>query len=106
MTIFFKKSQKPYFGTILGFFDQIWAKKNFFYHSNIKTFMQNIKRMFSVSQDIEQLSNMPKISPRSIAKCLQQSDTCCEIFLSTVTVRVIQKSSVQNFIRDLPYEVL
>ena len=48
--IFFQKIPKTLFWDHFG---QIWAKKNFFYHSNIKTFMQNIKRMFSVSQDIE-----------------------------------------------------
>ena len=31
--------------------------------------------------------------------CPKQRDACCEIFLSTLTVRVIQKTSAQNFIR-------
>ena len=38
MTIFFKKSQKPYFGPILGPFDQIWAKNEFFWKKGLCQF--------------------------------------------------------------------
>ena len=63
---------------------------------NIKSFIQNIKIMFYISQDMEEcVQNRPK----NTAKYPQQSDKCCEIFLSTFIVRVIQKPSKQNVIR-------
>ena len=44
------------------------------------------------------LRNITKISSKT-GQCPQQRDTCREMFLSTFKVRVIQKTSVQNFIR-------
>ena len=41
--------------------------------------------------------NMPKIDPKILHNASQHRDTCCKILLSTLTVRVIQKTSVQNF---------
>lgn len=62
----------------------------------IKSFIQNIKRKFQVSQGMEEYTQN---RCKNTAKCPQLRDTYCEGFISILTVRVMQETSLRNFIR-------
>lgn len=65
--------------------------------NNINIFVQIIKRLFYVSQGIEELTQS---QPHNIAKCPPAEGSILRSFLITLTVLLIQNTSVQKIHKE------
>lgn len=57
----------------------------------LRLYIQNFIRKQAVSRKRKMCPQKPKTTP----KCLMQKGTCCELFFSSATVRVIGKTFVK-----------